>query len=139
MVRRSVRTAVTMADRLADRWVHLDPKGSAEAQPAFAGDMAWYAEYAARHPEPGGRLVSQFRFTEDWTSWEMHPHGAEVVICTDGEMTLVQETAEGMRETVLSGGDYAINEPGVWHTANVAQAATAIFITAGEGTEHRAR
>jgi hypothetical protein len=30
-------------------------------------------------------------------------------------------------------------EPGTWHTADVAGAATAVFITAGLGTQHRPR
>lgn len=38
-----------------------------------------------------------------------------------------------------SAGDYAINPRGVWHTADVAGHATALFITAGVGTEHRPR
>jgi hypothetical protein len=39
----------------------------------------------------------------------------------------------------LGGGDYAINDPGVWHTADVDGSATVLFITAGLGTEHRPR
>jgi hypothetical protein len=31
------------------------------------------------------------------------------------------------------------NPPGWWHTADVTGSATALFITAGLGTEHRAR
>ena len=43
---------------------------------------------------------------------------------------------------VLAAGEYAINAAGMWHTADVAPSdgpATALFITAGLGTEHRAR
>ena len=70
----------------------------------------------------------------------MHPHGAEVVICTAGEMLLTQEFPDGRVErTMLGAGEYAINPPGVWHIADVEDRATAIFITAGEGTEHRPR
>ena len=70
----------------------------------------------------------------------MHPHGSELVICTAGAMVLTQEWPDGRRETVaLEAGDYAINPPGVWHIADVFEPATAIFITAGEGTEHRPR
>jgi len=44
------------------------------------------------------------------------------------------------RRTVsLRRGEYAINEPGTWHTADVSGSATAVFITAGLGTQHRAR
>lgn len=43
------------------------------------------------------------------------------------------------RTLSLRPGEYAINEPETWHTADVAGAATAVFITAGWGTEHRPR
>ena len=63
-----------------------------------------------------------------------------MVICVAGAMVLAQELADGQVVTTpLAAGDYAINPPGVWHTADVAESAIAIFITAGEGTEHRPR
>jgi mannose-6-phosphate isomerase-like protein (cupin superfamily) len=129
------------APRLEERFVHLGLGATATGQPPFTG-MDWYEAYGARHGDDGaeGRLVSQYTFTQSWDSWEMHPLGAEVVICTHGTMVLVQELADGQRcEVALKAGDYAINPPGVWHTANVAETATAIFITAGEGTQHRPR
>lgn len=129
------------APRLEERFIHLGLGATAAPLPPFTG-MAWYADYGARAAADGaeGRLVSQHTFAESWDSWEMHPHGAEVVICTHGAMVLVQEWPDGRRETVaLAAGEYAINPPGVWHTADVAERATAIFITAGEATEHRPR
>jgi quercetin dioxygenase-like cupin family protein len=69
----------------------------------------------------------------------MHPEGAEVVLCTAGEITLVQEIDGAEVRTELSAGEYAINAPGVWHTADVTGRATALFITAGVGTQHRPR
>jgi quercetin dioxygenase-like cupin family protein len=69
----------------------------------------------------------------------MHPNGSEVVLCTEGQMTVVQEMDGQQLQTTLSAGQYVINEPGVWHTANVKERATALFITAGLGTEHRPR
>ena len=81
-----------------------------------------------------------FTFTESWDSWEMHPNGAEVVICTSGRITLHQEKPDGSEATVaLTPGQYVINEPGTWHTADVDGEATAVFITAGAGTEVRPR
>jgi uncharacterized cupin superfamily protein len=129
------------APRLEERFIHLGLGATAEVLPPFTG-MAWYEAYGARAAADGaeGRLVSQYTFTESWASWEMHPAGAEVVICTHGAMVLVQESADGQRsEIALAAGDYAINPPGVWHTADVIESATAIFITAGEGTTHRPR
>ena len=71
--------------------------------------------------------------------------GAEVVLCTAGAMTLTQEHPDGRRDRItIKAGEYAINPPGVWHTADIKGAdkgasAKAVFITAGEGTEHRSR
>lgn len=127
--------------RLADSFVHLGLGASAVPQPPFDG-IEWYEAYGKRHAADGreGRLVSLHTFTEGWPTWEMHPHGEEVVICTAGSMVLTQEWPDGRRESVtLEAGDYAINEPGVWHIADVEESATAIFITAGEGTEMRPR
>lgn len=127
--------------RLADSFVHLGLGATAVPQPPFSG-MEWYEAYGERHGADGreGRLVSQHSFTEDWPSWEMHPLGDELVICTAGEMVLTQEFPDGRREkTTLTPGDYAINPPGVWHIADVEGEASAIFITAGEGTQHRPR
>ena len=104
--------------------------------------MEWYEAYGARHGDDGaeGRLVSLHSFDESWESWEMHPKGDEVVVCISGDITLHQEHSEGTRDTVVLGpGEYAINPPGCWHTADVQNSATALFITAGEGTQHRPR
>ena len=130
------------AQRLNENFVHLGLGAIAEAQPPFGGGMEWYAGYGERHggDGPEGRLVSMYSFAESWDSWEMHPKGEEVVLCTEGELTLTQEFPDGRIETVeLSAGEYAINPRGVWHTADVAAPASVVFITAGEGTEHRPR
>lgn len=120
--------------------LHLGRGARAVSQPEFTG-MDWYASYAERNAADGeeGRLVSQYSFSESWTSWERHPAGEEVVVCTAGEITLFQELPEGVRSVTLRPGEYAINPRGVWHTADVAGHATALFITAGLGTENRPR
>ena len=121
--------------------IHLGLGATAVAQPEFT-DMAWYADYEARTQADGieGRLVSLYRFTESWDSWEVHPSGEEVVICLEGAMTLYQELADGEARTVILGvGDYVINPARAWHTADVDAAAMALFITPGSGTQHRPR
>lgn len=130
------------AARLATFPIHLGPDGVAVAQPEFAGGMDWYQGYGERHGGDGieGRLVSMHTFTEPWDSWECHPHGAEVVVCTAGRITLIQEYPDGCTQRVeLGPGDYAINAPGVWHTADVEDEATALFITSGLGTTVKPR
>lgn len=120
--------------------VHLGLGATAETQPPFTG-MEWYADYSARHASDGaeGRLVSMHRFTADWDVWEMHPVGSEMVLCTSGAIALIQEVSGEHVRIELQPGQYAINPPGVWHTAEVADQAEAVFITAGECTEHRPR
>lgn len=128
--------------QIAQHPIHLGLGARAVALPQMTGDMAWYADYEARTASDGaeGRLVTLFTFTEPWTMWEMHPVGDEVVVCTSGSMTLHQEQPDGSVTTLsLGAGDYAINPPGVWHTADVEGTATALFITAGSGTQHKAR
>ena len=122
--------------------VHLGLGGTVVSEPAFAGGYEWYADYAARHAGDGseGRLVSLFAFDAPWTTWEMHPLGAEVVVCLSGDITLHQEQSDGTVVTIaLTAGHYCINAPGVWHTADTSGPASALFITAGAGTEIRAR
>lgn len=119
---------------------HLGLGATAVVEPEFTG-MQWYAGYGARHESDGveARLVSMHTFTQSWDTWEMHPKGAELVLCTAGELTLVQEIDGSPVTTILRPGEYIINQPGVWHTADVVEAATAVFITAGLGTEIRPR
>lgn len=122
--------------------IHLGLGATAEIEPLFTGDLDWFAGYGERHTDDGAesRLVTMFTFDAPWEAWEMHPRGSEVVLCTAGSITLHQEDADGNRATVtLDPGQYAINPPGVWHTADVAQSATAVLITAGLGTRHRPR
>ena len=129
-----------MPSDLARFPIHLGRGATAVAQPEFTG-LEWYGAYMQRHASDGdeGRLVSQFSFDTPWTSWEVHPSGHEVVICTAGEITLIQEIDGKHQRTTLRPGEYAINPPGVWHTADVSGPATAVFITAGAGTQNRPR
>jgi quercetin dioxygenase-like cupin family protein len=78
-------------------------------------------------------------FSEPWDSWEVHPSGEELVLCIEGSITLHQEVDGEVRSATIRSGEAIINPPGVWHTADVAGTATALFITAGIGTEGRPR
>ena len=126
---------------LTRRFAHLGLGARAVAEPEFTG-IDWYEGYGARHADDGaeGRFVALHRFAESWDSWEMHPAGDELVLCIAGEITLIQEAPDGSEHRIrLTRGEYAINPPGTWHTADIDAPAEALFITAGEGTQHRAR
>ena len=97
----------------------------------FTGDMSWYTAYTERHEADG---------IEAWLSQclSIMVRGrcgkcirmeAEVVLCTAGTLSLTQKLPEGEVTTVLQAGQYIVNPPGVWHTANEDTAGTAVFIT----------
>lgn len=120
--------------------VHLGLGATVVREPRFTG-FDWYPGYGERHAKDGveGRLVTMHSFDAPWSTWEMHPHGAELVVCTAGSITLHQEIDGVVRTVTLGPGEAVINPPGIWHTADVDAPCTALFITAGAGTEIRAR
>lgn len=121
--------------------VHLGLGATAVRLPQFDGTMDWYERYGESVAADGieGRLVSMHTFSEPWDTWEMHPSGDELVVCVDGTITLHQEIGGDVRSVTLARGEAVVNAPGVWHTADVDGEATAMFVTAGVGTEIRPR
>jgi uncharacterized cupin superfamily protein len=130
-----------MPKDLAEHPIHLGKGAVAVFEPTFDGTMQWYESYGGRRAGDGaeGRLVGMHTFTKSWDTWEVHPNGHEVVVVTAGKLALIQEIDGEQRRLELGPGMAAINEPGVWHTADVIEPATALFITAGLGTDHRPR
>lgn len=126
---------------LAKNPVHLGLGAKVAVQEEFTGAMEWYERYGARNASDGseGRLVSLHSFSEPWDSSEMHPQGDELVICVSGRIALIQEIDGKDRRVTLTAGEAVINPRGVWHTADVDESATALFITAGIGTAVRPR
>jgi mannose-6-phosphate isomerase-like protein (cupin superfamily) len=115
-------------------FVHL-PDGP-DARLLEVGPDFWQ-KLETRRDLHGGRLVSAYRFTEDWTSWERHPAGDELVFQLSGAMDFVLDDARGERTVALRGRAAVVVPRGVWHTARVRAPSEAIFVTRGEGTEHR--
>ncbi len=125
--------------------VHLGLGATIALQDEYTGSSRWYQRYAERAAGDGkeGRLVTMHSFTKSWDSWEMHPHGEELVLCVQGMLTLIQEIDGRFEKNRLRVGEAIINPAGVWHTADVeddeGDEVIAVFITAGMGTEHRPR
>lgn len=120
--------------------VHLGLGARVLPQPEFTG-MDWYAAYGERVAADGieGRLVSMHTFSVSWDTWEVHPNGDELVVCVSGVLLLTQEIDGRSIQIRLHPGQAAINPAGVWHTADVSEATTVLFITAGIGTQHKPR
>jgi len=126
------------ADHLQSTYLRLRPDSSIERLPV--DEQFWPrlmgGELGDFHHE---YLVTSHGFDADWTSWEMHPNGDEIVALISGEATLILEAADGTRSEVslTRPGSYALVPRGTWHTAKVGKPATMFFITAGEGTRNR--
>ena len=85
------------------------------------------------------QLVATYEFTEDWPTWERHPHGDEIVILLSGATTMVLQRDPRQELVELAApGDYVVVPRNTWHTARVRTATRMLFITPGEGTENRA-
>lgn len=95
-----------------------------------------YEELDRRFDHFKGRvLVSLFAFDTDWPSWERHPAGDELVCLLSGEATFELEGRAPVH--LRAPGTYAVVPKGVWHTAHTKVPTRMLFITPGEGTEHR--
>ena len=86
-----------------------------------------------------GRLISAYRFTESWDSWEVHSAGEEVVCLLNGAADMHLEESGDERVIELRGSGAVIVPRGVWHTATVHEPSDMLFITRGAGTEIRPR
>lgn len=83
-------------------------------------------------------LITEFYFEEDWKTWEMHPHGEEIVYLLSGALDLILEK-DGKAQTIeLRGKGSVIIPRETWHTAKVFAPSSMLIITHGKGTEIRA-
>ena len=75
----------------------------------------------------------------DWSTWECHPLGDEIVIILEGEGEFIQQVDGGEVRIPVTAGDTVVNPAGVWHTADVRQAIRAVYITPCPDTDHKPR
>jgi mannose-6-phosphate isomerase-like protein (cupin superfamily) len=125
------------AFRFPETFVHLGEDGS--AVPLAVTERFWPDLIDGKLAPLGpGRLVSFLEFDSDWDTWEAHPRGEELVCLFSGAMDFVLDLPEGPTSIALrEPGAFLIVPRGTWHTVRVSEPAAALFVTAGEGTEHR--
>ncbi len=119
---------------LATTYVHLDGKDDAVAIPVTE---TFWPELMSGERDYDGRLVTANRVSENMTHWEVHPAGGELLIAMSGAFDAVLDEPEGERRVALDGGRAFIVPQGIWHRVVVREAGDIVFITPGEGTDHR--
>jgi mannose-6-phosphate isomerase-like protein (cupin superfamily) len=84
-------------------------------------------------------LVTTHAYAGNWPMWEKHPNGDEIVLLLEGRTTMVLEI-DGREQLVelSESGAYVLVPRDTWHTARTSTPCRMLFITAGEGTQHRA-
>ena len=122
----------------------LEPDGTAVLLPG-GGDF-WSQLMSGAATDSGiqqlkgsekGRLLSASSMGADWTNWEMHPAGDEILFMLEGKATFVLDLPDGLTEVTVRAGRLLVVPKGVWHTAKVSEPARLLAITAGSGTQHR--
>lgn len=126
---------------LKKTYVHLGLGAKAVALPGFTWSPQYMREYMTsfRDDKDEGRLVGVVPHRKDWTQWECHTGGDELVLMLSGRCEMIQEIEGEHRSVVLEAGQAMINPRGVWHTSNVQEPGESLFIAAGRRTAYRPR
>jgi hypothetical protein len=123
--------------KLTETYAQLRPDGSSTAWSAHEFWKAVVTDRLPEEPAGFGQLVSCYEFDSDWTNWERHPGGDELVCLLAGEMDVILEGEQGDVVVQMKEHDTCIVPRGVWHRAVVHKPARTLHVTPGEGTEHR--
>ena len=115
--------------------VHLGADGLAKELPG--GPAFWTLPEDELAVLDSGWLVSEYEFTSDWSTWEMHPNGDEFVYLLSGAIKLLLEESKETRSLSLVGTGAVVVPRGVWHTAKVSAPSRVLHVTLGAGTQTR--
>lgn len=126
------------SSNIADEFVVISPEKTVSLEPLTPTLFQELDERYSGFKEH--ELVSSFEFAADWSTWERHPAGDEVVILLSGAATLILDVNGAHQSVALeTPGSYVVVPRGIWHTARTNQPTRMLFITPGEGTQHRDR
>lgn len=86
----------------------------------------------------GHTLVMTFAFEKPWPTWEIHPHGDELVYLLEGDTDFLLHYPEGdVTVRVSEPGSYVVVPKNTWHTARPHAPTRMLFVTPGEGTQNQ--
>jgi mannose-6-phosphate isomerase-like protein (cupin superfamily) len=116
-------------------YIHLEPDGASSAIPG--GKEFWALPKKEIERYGRGWLISEYEFSNDWPTWEMHPRADEYVYLLSGELEMHLEEPGGIRVIVLQDRGAIVIPRGIWHTAKVKKVSRMLHVTMGVGTEIR--
>ncbi len=129
---------------LSTQYLLLEPDGAAVRLPGGRGFWGQLMSGAPTEPDirrvmesEQGRLLTVLTMEADWTGWEMHPAGDEILYMLAGDATFLLELGDELKAVELVAGRALVVPRGVWHTARVSRPARLLAITPGHGTQHR--
>jgi len=129
-------TAMKLTPSFPDQiYVHLDADGV--ATPVAGGNEFWSLPRKEIEKYGRGWLISEYEFSEDWKTWEMHPVADEYVYLLSGELELHLDEPNGLRVITMQDRAAVVIPKGIWHTAKVKKTCRMLHVTMGEGTEIR--
>lgn len=117
------------------QYIHLAHDGTGQVVPGGKDFWSLPADEMAHFAS--GWLVTEFTFSENWESWEMHPEGDELVYLLSGEVEMLLQLPSGTTGTHIYERGAILVPRGVWHTARVMCPSRMLFITRGAGTQHK--
>ncbi len=119
---------------LSETYVDLADGGGAET---VTNDAAFWQDLMSGRRDID-RLMGVAPIDKDWTFWEQHPNGEEVLVLLAGAATLVlDDGTDDPREVSLEEGQAVVVPRGTWHRMIVHRPGRMVFVTAGRGTTHR--
>lgn len=120
---------------LRKTYVNLDPKGAAERIEVTEDFWRQLGEGTRRLD---GYLMTVSDVRKDMPHWERHPNGEEVLYLLSGKLdVLIEEAGREKRVPLRAEAPGVVIPAGAWHRAVVVEPGRLMFITWGEGTEHR--
>lgn len=87
-------------------------------------------------------LLSEYTFSENWASYEIHPAGDEVLYLLSGRCELLLEQSGLVQRIPFNApGQVQVIPKGCWHSADIVPGETCsiLFVTPGEGSQQRPR
>lgn len=120
---------------LRKTYVNLDAQGGAER---IEATEEFWASLMKGTRRLDGYLITVSDIRNDIPHWEMHPNGNEVLYLLSGKIDVLIEQAGREQRVLLRPENPGVVVPaGAWHRAVVVESGRMMFVTWGEGTEHR--